>query len=248
MSASYNPVIRIVPNSESVDHYAAEMVISQIRTKPDSVISLPTGSTPENLYNLLVLAHKNDDLDFSKVTIFNLDEYWPISKNHPSSYAYYMRKHLVDHININSTNWYIPNGEAPDAQAESERFEAVLQQFTPDLTILGIGPGTTCHIGFNEKGSTIDSTTRYVALDPQTRSANSKFFQNPTDTPTGAITQGIADILRAKKILLIAKGEGKAWGIHRTINGEIGATAPSSYLRCHPAVTIMLDQAAAHLL
>ena len=242
---TYAPKIVIVPTPSEVDSFAADTVIAQLQEKPDSVFTLPTGSTPEGMYALLVEAYKKQLINFSETTIFNLDEYWPIKHTHPSSYAFYMHKHFIDHVNIRQTNWHIVNSEAPDPNREAERFEMLLQQ-TPniDLAVVGIGPGTTCHIGFNEKGSPPDSKTRYVLLDPQTKAANAKFFAEQSQVPTGAITQGVGDILRSRKIMLLAKGESKAWGVERTIQGPINSDAPSSFLRYHPSVTVILDAAA----
>lgn len=186
------------------------------------------------------------DVDFSRVTVFNLDEYHPIRRNHPSSYNYYMLENLFNVVHMGRA--FIPNGESEEPNAEAERYDALLKQYGPvDLAVLGIGPGTTAHIGFNENGSTEDSRTRYTRLDDQTRSTNGAFFEHPQEIPEGAITQGVANILESRRILLIAKGEGKAWGIHRALKGPIDSDAPASFLRLHPHVTFALDKGAASL-
>lgn len=245
----YQPDIIVLPTAEEVDQCAADTIIQQIRSKPDSILTLPTGSTPKGVYQLLVDAYRTTNLDFSQLTIFNLDEYWPIPHQHPSSYAYYMMENLYRHVNVNPSNIHIPRGDAPDAHIEAQRYEELLKQHSPvDLAVLGIGPGTTCHIGFNEKGSELNSRVRCMPLDVETRQTNSAFFTNPNELPEGAITQGIANILEAQNIVLIAKGPAKAWGIHRALTGEINADAPASFLRNHPNVTVILDQEAAQLL
>lgn len=244
----YKPEIIIFPTAEEVDAHVAEQIISQIQVKSNSVFTFPTGSTPEGMYKLLVEAHKTSHISFRNIVIFNLDEYWPIRRGHPSSYYWYMKHHFINHIDVQLTNWHIADGEASDPSEEAEKFEKLLLQNDVDVAILGVGPGTTCHIGFNEKGSAVDSRTRYNTLDRQTRIANAKYFSNPDEIPQGAITQGVADILRAKRIFLIAKGESKAWGINRIINGAVGPDAPASFLRYHHAVTFILDKEAANLL
>lgn len=243
---TYEPKLIINKTAEEVDLFAASQIISQIQKKPDSVLTLPTGSTPVGMYKLLVEAYKKGEIDFSKATICNLDEYWPIDPANSSSYSAYMRKNLIDHINIDAARWYIPDGAALDADVEAKRYDGVVKALSPvDLTILGLGPGTTCHIGFNEKGSAVNSRTRFVTLDEQTHKVNARFFSDPNLIPKGAITQGVGTILESKKIILIAKGEEKAWGINRTLNGPIGSDAPSTFLRYHPDVTILIDEKAA---
>lgn len=248
-SSTFTPEILIFPTSTEVDQYAASIVAEQIYRKADSILTLPTGSTPQEMYRVLIHAHKTHNLDMSHVIIFNLDEYWPIRTDHPSSYARYMKERLISHININYSNWHIPNGEADDPHQEALRYENCMKQNGQvDLAVLGIGPGHTCHIGFNERGSHRDSRVRYALLDEETQKANRGSFEHPEEMPLGAITQGVASILEAKKIILIAKGEGKAWGIHRTLKGPIGPEASASFLRLHKNVVFILDQKAGTLL
>ncbi len=244
----YTPEIIVLPTPAGVDAYVADRLIKQVQQKPASVFTLPTGGTPLGVYRLLVEAYQAKRVGFSQITTLNLDEYWPILKSHPSSYAYYMNENLFDYVNVPEQNRYIPNGEAPDADIEAADFQSQLQQHTIDLGIITLGPGETCHIGFNERGSALDSRARYVPLDEETKQANLRFFEDPNDMPTGAITQGVADILDAKRILFVATGEHKAWGVHRSLVGQIGSDAPASFLRHHPDVTVVLDQAAASLL
>jgi len=244
----YHPEIVILPTSYDVDKYAATKFIEQVRSKPNSVLTLPTGSTPEGMYGLLVQTHKESGLDLSQLTTFNLDEYWQLPSDHSASYASYMQRNLFQHVNIPVTQRHIPNSEAPDPNIEAAHYEEMLTKQQVDLAILGIGPGTTCHIGFNGRGSAIDSRTRYMPLDEQTLHVNAQSFPNPNEIPRGSITQGIGNILEAKKIMLLAKGVDKAWGIQRTLEGPKGSEAPASFLRFHPRVTFVLDQAAAQLL
>ncbi len=244
----YNPEIIILPTPQDVDRFATTRFIEQVQQKPNSVLTLPTGSTPEGMYRLLVRFHQETGLDLSQLTTFNLDEYWQLPSNHVASYASYMKRNLFQRVNVPETQRHIPNSEAPDPNIEAARYEELLSGYQIDLTILGIGPGTTCHIGFNERGSTADSRTRFMSLDEQTLQVNSQFFPNPDEIPHGSITQGIGNILEAKNIILLAKGENKAWGIQRTLEGPINSNAPASFLRLHPRVTFVIDQAAAQLL
>ncbi len=241
-----SPEVVVFDTPEEVDEFAAAKLIQQIIVKPNSVLTLPTGNTPIGMYRRIVEAHRQG-LNLRRVSIFNLDEYYPIDPAHPSSYAKFMKGHLIDHVPVDA--WHIPNGQAEDANIEAQGYKELMEQHQPvDLAILGIGPGTTCHIGFNEKGSSIDSTVRYVPLDQETRAVNARLFDDPEEIPRGALTQGVSDILRAKRILVIAKGESKAWGINRTLNGPISSDAPASFLRLHPNVIFILDRAAAQYL
>lgn len=245
----YEPEVRIFLTPEGVDNFAASKVITLLQNEPSAVLTLPTGSTPREMYWLILEAFNRGEVSFAQATIFNLDEYWPLPPQDPASYASYMRTRFINHIDIPRGNWHIPNSAAEGANEEATRFEALLQQTGGvDLAVLGIGPDLTCHIGFNEPGSAVTSRTRYVELDPRTLVVNQEHFPDPSQIPSGAITQGIADILEAKRILLLAKGGGKARGIARTLKGPVFAEAPASFLRYHPNVTFVLDRDAASLL
>jgi len=248
MSEVYTPSITVLDSPADVEASVADLLIDQISQKPNSVLTLPTGGTPIGIYGLLVAAYQARRVDFSRITTINLDEYWPIKNNHPASYAYYMNDHFFNHVNVPLENQNIPNGEAHDVDREAKRYEQVIKQHAIDLGLITLGPGETCHIGFNERGSAEDSRVRYVPLDEQTKQANLRFFNNSEDMPEGAITQGVADILQAKRILFMATGEHKAWGVRRSLMGDISSDAPASFLRHHPNVTVIIDQAAASLL
>lgn len=247
LSRTFKPEIIVLPTPEQVDLFAAKTFINQAVQKSDSIFTLPTGGTQLAWYKLARETYARLGLDFSGLTTRNLDEYWPLPQSSSFNYASYMKMNFFDYVNIPPHQRYIPNSEADDPNVEAARYEAIVSSQPSDLAILGIGPGTTCHMGFNEKGSNFDSRTRYVQLDEQTRQANAQFFGGELP-PIGAITQGIGNILEAKHILLIAKGESKAWGIQRTLEGLIGADAPASFLRLHPHVTFLLDSGAASLL
>lgn len=241
-----SPEIVVLSNASEVDKKAFDILSRVISEKPNAVLTLATGSSPLGLYKLMIDAR----LDLKNVITRNLDEYWPLSKENPQSYSRFMKDNLFDHVNIPEENRNIPDCETADPEAEVARYQAVLKRTGPsDLTILGIGPGLTCHIAFNERGSDENSRTRLVKIDPDTVKANARFFDGDENrVPQMAITQGIADILESRKIILIAKGFSKAEGIKRTLEGTIGPDAPASFLRNHPDVTFILDKEAASLL
>ena len=245
-----SPEIVVLPNDYEVDKKAFDIVSKTVSEKPNAVLTLATGSSPVGLYKLMSLAYKEGKLDLKDVTTRNLDEYWPLSKENPQSYYRFMKDNLFDNVNIPEENRNIPDCEAADPEAEVARYQAVLKRTGPsDLTILGIGPGLTCHIAFNERGSDINSRTRLVKIDSDTIKANARFFEGDESiVPVMAITQGIADILESREIILIAKGLSKAEGIKRTLEGVISEDAPASFLRFHPKVTFILDKEAANLL
>jgi glucosamine-6-phosphate deaminase len=248
MEKIYEPKVKILADSDEVDKYVSDLLIHEVQSNPESVLTLPTGGTPVGIYARLVAAYKKGDVSFKDITTLNLDEYWPIKKTHPSSYAYYMNHNFFDHVDVPEDHRNIPNGDTEDAGIEAERYEQLLKSYTIDIGLITLGPGETCHIGFNERGSALDSRVRYVNLDQQTKEANMRFFDNVDDMPTGAITQGVADILEANHILFVATGQHKAWGVRRSLKGEVSNDAPASFLRYHPNVTVVLDKAAAELL
>lgn len=247
LSRTFKPEVIVFSTPEEVDRFAADTFIEQVQLNPNSVLTLPTGSTPLGMYAIIRQMYKQQGLNFGGLTVYNLDEYWPLSDLSPFSYASYMVDNLFSHVNILAHQHHIPNSTAPDPYEEAARYESVLARQPTDFAIVGIGPGTTCHIGFNERGSVHDSRTRYTTLDPQTLQVNAQYCGGALP-PTGAITQGIGNILEAKRILLIAKGENKAWGIQRTLKGSVNSDAPASFLRLHSRVTFLLDGAAAQML
>ena len=231
---------------QELSQKAAQIISSQISAKPHTVLGLATGSTPIGTYQELIQLYQAGLVDFAKVTTFNLDEYYQISKSNDQSYDYYMKEQLFNHLNIPSQNIYIPNGEATDYAAECLNYEAKMAaQGGIDLQLLGIG--NNGHIGFNEPGSTFTAATHYVALDDSTIAANARFFTSMAEVPKHALTVGIRAIMTAKKVLLLASGPGKAEIIYQTIFGPITPQTPSSILQLHPEVIIIVDQEAGQL-
>ena len=223
---------------------AAVIIAEQIKKKPDTVLGLATGSTPIGTYKELIRLHKENRLDLSKVTTFNLDEYLGLSSLHKESYNYFMWENLFKHININPENVYIPKGDVDDAEEFCNWYEEKIKKSGGiDLQLLGIG--SDGHIAFNEPRSSLMSRTRVKTLDEQTIRDNSKFFRKEEEVPRFAITMGVGTILEAKKILLIANGEKKANACAQFIEGPVTSQITASALQLHQHVTVVLDEEAA---
>jgi len=234
----------ILPDEEAVGKEAARRIAALIRRKPNCVLGLATGSTPIPCYRELIRMHKEEGLDFSRVTTFNLDEYYPIDPRHPQSYRSFMDEHLFNHININKSRTFVPYGLAPDPYEHCLWYEEQIKEAGGiDLQLLGIGHNG--HIAFNEPGSSLASRTRVKTLTYETIQANARFFERPEDVPKYAITMGIGTILEAREIILLATGEGKAEAVARAIEGPVTTMCPASALQLHPHVTFILDEAAA---
>ena len=210
------------------------------------VLGLATGSTPIGVYRELIRMHREEGLDFSDVVTFNLDEYYPMRPDSIHSYYRYMWENLFDHINVRPENVNIPNGAAARDQLTSDTatYERSIRDAGGiDLQILGIGK--TGHIGFNEPGSGIDSRTRTIALDTITRRDAAADFFGEDNVPTEAITMGVATIMEAREVALIATGEHKAAIIRRAVEGEPAPDVAATYLQMHPNVVFYVDRAAA---
>ena len=188
---------------------AARIVAELVRNKPHAVLGLATGSTPEGLYRELVRIARNESLDFSQVTTFNLDEYEGLPAAHPQSYHAFMQKHLFDGLGLSESQTNVLNGVAGDFESECADFEMKIKQAGGiDLQVLGIGGDG--HIAFCEPGSSLSGRTSLVALHPQTIVDNARFFENKQDVPSRALTMGIGTILEARTCLILAGGEAKA--------------------------------------
>ena len=236
--------ILVAEDYEKMSLAAADLITAQVKEKPNSVLGLATGGTPIGTYKVLVDRYKKGELDFSKVITFNLDEYYPIKADDSHSYRYFMNDNLFDHINVEKKNVHIPNGEAEDADLECENYEKMLDAAGGiDLQILGIG--LNGHIGFNEPDATLVPYTHKTPLTESTLAANARFFTDGATMPNAALTMGMASIFRAKKILLLANGEGKREILTKLTRGGITTDVPASLLLLHPDVTIICDKAAA---
>jgi len=236
--------------ARDVDKHVALVFESLIRENNSAgvqtVLGLPTGSTPIGVYRELIRLHQQDDLDFSRVVTFNLDEYWPIEHTSLQSYNRWMRETFFDHINIPEENIHIPPGDIPRHEVENfcEAYERAIEKAGGiDLQLLGIG--RSGHIGFNEPGSWRNSSTRLVPLDPVTRRDAASDFFGEENVPSQAITMGVGTILSARKIIMMALGEHKAPIVHRAVEGEVTEDITASFLQTHPNAILAVDQAAA---
>ena len=229
-----------------VSRKAANIIAAQIHLKPDCVLGLATGSSPVGTYKELIAKYESGELDFSQVKTINLDEYVGLTKDHDQSYAYFMRTNLFDHVNIDQANCNIPDGTNPDAAAECARYDAVIETFGgADLQLLGLGPNG--HIGFNEPCDEFVNGTNHVKLTDSTIDANQRFFEKREDVPTHAYTMGIGSIMKAKRVLLVCNGVGKAQAVKDCFFGPIKPQSPGSILQLHPDFTLVADEAALEL-
>lgn len=226
---------------------AASLIASQIVIKPNSVIGLATGSTPEGLYRQLISKYTKGELDFSKVHAVHLDEYLGLDKTSDQSYQYYIYNKLFNHINIAEDNCHTINGMAEDSEKESERYDKLIEDLGfIDIQLLGIGPNG--HIGFNEPSDHFAKGTHIEKLSKSTIDANSRFFDNYDDVPRFAYTVGVKNIMQADKILLVANGQNKAKVLKEVISGRITPQIPATILQLHNNVTIVADREALSLL
>ncbi|KAB3531584.1 glucosamine-6-phosphate deaminase [Alkaliphilus serpentinus] len=235
--------IYIEEHYKAVAKKAALIVASQIILKPKSVLGLATGSTPIGMYKELVEMHKLGEIDFSEVTTFNLDEYYGLPQHHKSSYYMYMMENFFQHVNVPEENIHIPNGIAENILQECLKYEEKIRLAGGiDLQILGIGANG--HIGFNEPGDKLNVTTHLVGLSDKTILDNSRFFDDYNEVPKEALSVGIATIMKAKKIVLLACGENKAEAMKEMTSGYVNTKVPASILQTHPDITLITDKEA----
>ncbi len=229
---------------EQMSRTAAQIVVEVLNTKPNAVLGMATGSTPLGLYQELVRLHREAELDFSRATTFNLDEYVGLPVNHPQSYHYFMREHFFQHVNIPPHNINIPSGTTSNYPAFCAWYEERIAECGGiDLQILGIG--SDGHIAFNEPTSSLSSRTRLKTLSKQTIDDNARFFDRREDVPIYAITMGVGTILDARKLVLVASGKAKAWAIAQTVEGPVTSMVTASAIQLHRDATVIVDEEAA---
>lgn len=231
-----------VKNYDEMSEEALKIVLDVVKNNPYAVLGLATGSTPLGLYAKMAEDHKNNGTSYAECKTVNLDEYVGLDINSDQSYVYFMRENLFKNIDIKLENTYIENGKANDKEAECVRYNALLDQLVQDVQILGIG--SNGHIAFNEPGTPFDSVTHIVDLAESTIKDNSRLFNSIDEVPRQAFTMGLANIMNAKKIVILANGEGKAYPIGELVNGEIREEIPASILRNHPDCTLICDELA----
>ncbi|MDD7218594.1 MAG: glucosamine-6-phosphate deaminase [Blautia sp.] len=226
-----------------ISRKAANIMSAQIIMKPRAVLGLATGSTPVGMYRQLIEWYRKGDLDFSQITTVNLDEYKGLSGENEQSYRYFMNNNLFDHVNIDKSRTFVPNGLEKDSRKACSDYNQIIHTVGGiDMQLLGIGGNG--HIGFNEPGEAFETETHCVDLTESTIQANSRFFNNLDEVPKQAYTMGIKNIMSAKKILLIASGESKAEALYRSLYGPVTPNVPASILQLHPDVTVVADEGA----
>ena len=237
-------------NSQEASYYVAQEIISLVSQRQKEgkkmVLGLATGSTPIKVYDYLVQAHKEQGVSFSNVISFNLDEYFPMHSESIHSYVRFMREHLFDHLDIPAHQINIPDGQQnkESVRAYCQNYEQkIIDAGGIDIQILGIG--RTGHIGFNEPGSSLKSKTRLVRLDRITRLDAASDFFGKENVPSKAITMGVGTIMGAKRIILMAWGEGKANIIKQAVEGPIQESVPATFLQNHQNCDFIIDRAAA---
>ena len=235
--------IIIKENYEELSRAANELFRRLLTQNPEAVIGLATGSSPLGLYREMAADCKNGLTDYSFCTSFNLDEYIGLAPDHPESYRAFMFRNLFSLINIDPEKINIPQAIGSADLAACAAYEELLREKQIDLQLLGIG--SNAHIGFNEPGSSFASRTHIVELAKRTRLDNQRFFASLDEVPTHAITMGIANILDAKTIVLLASGQNKVQAVYDMINGPVTEEVPASILQKHPDVVVILDEEAA---
>lgn len=228
---------------EDMSRKAANIISSVMTLKPDCVLGLATGSSPVGTYKHLIRRYENGDLDFSRVTSVNLDEYKGLDRENSQSYYYFMRENLFSHVNIRMENTYIPDGTEVDSEKACSAYNEILHNVgSVDLQLLGIGHDG--HIGFNEPADTFAKETHCVDLTDMTIEANARFFASRDEVPTQAYTMGIQTIMSARKVLMVASGADKAKIIREAFFGPVTPKVPASILQFHPDFILVADEAA----
>lgn len=234
----------ICKNYDEVSHEAFKVMKGVLDTEENPVLGLATGSTPVGLYKEMIQDHKETGRSYKDILTFNLDEYAGLPKNHEQSYWTFMHENLFNYLDCPDSNIHVPSGEGNDPETNAKEYEAELKKHTVSVQVLGIG--SDGHIAFNEPGTPFDSETHVAELTQQTINDNARFFEgDASQVPTQAVTMGLASIMRAKKIILIATGANKADAVYGMLKGEKTTDCPASILQDHPDVTVILDEAAA---
>lgn len=239
--------ILVYDKEAQISKASGVMIAAQVIQNPRCVLGLATGSTALTPYRTMVALYEDGALSFKDVTSFNLDEYCRLDPADKNSYRSFMNDNLFRHIDIDTANTHFLDGNAADPAAECLAYEAKIAQAGGiDIQLLGIG--SNGHIAFNEPADTFCDCSHQVALKESTIKDNARFFSSVDEVPTHALTMGIGSIMRAKKIIIIALGEGKAQAVKDMVEGAVTPNCPASVLQLHKDVTVMVDRAAAALL
>lgn len=239
------PAITVFPTDRAAARALAHRIADALAGKPRIVLGLPTGRTPVRFYHDLASLAEHGRANFSEATTFNLDEFVGLAAEHPASYRRFMQTHLFSRVNLHQERIHFLNGAASDLLAECARYEgAIADAGGIDIQILGLGANG--HIGFNEPARALHARTHRVVLTPETRRANAALFGgDPSVVPEEALSMGMATILHARSIVLLATGRTKARCVAQAMRGPITPELPASFLQLHHDVEVMLDEAAA---
>jgi len=236
--------VKVEKDYDALSERAARIVADLVRKKPNAVLGLATGSTPEGLYRYLIRIARDERIDFSRVTTFNLDEYEGLPVAHPESYHSFMQRNLFDGLGLTEAQTNLLDGLSDDPTAECAEYEERIRRAGGiDLQVLGIGGDG--HIAFCEPGSSLAGRTSLVALHPKTIADNARFFANESQVPRKALTMGVGTILEARSCLILAKGKAKADVWARMIEGPVTSQVTASALQLHPWVIAIADEEAA---
>lgn len=235
----------VIAEPDELARLAAGVINTLLRTRPDPVLGLATGSSPLPIYDELVRRHVQEGLSFARATAFTLDEYVGLTPQHPQRYRNVIEHQFAQRVDFATGTVHGPDGLADDLPAACAAYEvAITEAGGVDLQILGIG--TDGHVGFNEPASSLASRTRIKTLTEQTRTDNARFFNGDINAvPRHCLTQGLATIMQARHIVLIATGRTKAQAVHQLAEGPVSAMWPATILQHHPHVTLLIDNAAA---
>jgi glucosamine-6-phosphate deaminase len=244
MPFQHSPRVTIFPDDRAAARALAQRLASELASNPRLVLGLPTGRTPIGLYDELSQLGP----DFSQATTFNLDEFLGIPPTHPGSFRAFMEHHLFRKVNLDRDRIHFLDGSVPDPDAECVRYERAIEEAGGlDLQVIGIG--TNGHIGFNEPARELQPRTHRVALLPDTKRNNAALFGgDPAKVPAEALSMGMATILQARRIVLLATSRAKASCVERLLNGPLTPELPASFLQLHRDVDVILDEAAAEKL
>lgn len=235
--------VRIVGSQQEAGALVANHIASHVAAASQYTLGVATGSTPLPVYTAL-RERATTGFDFSSMFAFALDEYVGIAVEHPQSYHSVINREVTEPLGLDPARVHVPDGSLARAQTAGERYEDQLRTHGGiDLQLLGIG--TTGHLGFNEPGSSLASLTRVKTLTEQTRRDNTRFFKSQDEVPIHCVTQGLGTILRARHLVLLAFGEGKAEALAAAVEGPVSASMPGSAIQLHPHVTVVVDEAAA---
>ena len=231
--------IIICKDYEAVSAAGADLIEALVREKPACTLGLATGSSPVGMYQELARRCRETGLDFRKVHSVNLDEYVGLEPTHDQSYRYFMNDNLFDHINIDKANTYVAKGTG-DVAANLKEFNEILDKTDIEIQVLGVGPDG--HLGFNEPGETLYDGAHEEILDDSTIEANKRFFASKEDVPTRAVTMGMGNIMRAKRLIMIISGNKQDAARKLLIEDRIDPKCPCTFMRLHRDATVVIEQ------